>query len=118
MARPRSSIAALLRQVTEHPDDALTGRSPAVGQLAALGGDAVGPVLQVLVKALRDRCSLTRFVAVEALRARKSLRTPEAVEPLRRIVRSKQIAKQSPGQWQCAREVLARMEPGTAPEEE
>src|SRR5438445_12592075 len=48
MSRPRGPIAALLREVTERPDDALTGRSPAVRQLAALGRDAVGPVLRAM----------------------------------------------------------------------
>jgi hypothetical protein len=44
----RPSLAALVRQVTEHPDEVLTGRSPAVEQLAARGARAVGLVLRAM----------------------------------------------------------------------
>ena len=48
MSRRRPSLAALVRQVTEHPDEALTGRSLAVAQLAAKGARAVRLVLRAM----------------------------------------------------------------------
>jgi len=48
MSGRRPSLADLVRQVTEHPGEALTGRNPAVEQLAARGAAAVDPVLRAL----------------------------------------------------------------------
>jgi len=44
----KTSIAALIKQITHHPCAALTKGHPAVVQLARRGGYAVGPVLKAM----------------------------------------------------------------------